>query len=520
MNKKYAKLTASLFCCFLAMTACNGDDDNMNLDEIPQPAIDSQSSTAINSFNIKPNSKVLAHLDSVFFTIDLINGRIFNADSLPYGTNVSKLVMNLGSETVSKITVKFTDLETSATKEVDYTTSSSDSVNFNAPVTITVLSANELYERVYDVSVNVHQVKADSLCWGSLEYAQLPAPAVATEQKTVSYDGKVYCLTSTPEGYYLAVSDNPAYVSSWNISPVSFVGFTPDVNSFSSTSQALYVLSAEGRLYTSVNGLDWESCGLDGWVSIIGGYGDMVVGVKCAGGVYSSATYPTNTAVESTSLPDGFPMTGHSPVVSYTSQWSAHPQMITVGGRCADGSLSSAAWGFDGTAWTKFGNLPKNMALEGVTLIPYTTFTTNTVNWTVKSYPSLYVMGGRNSDGETTRCLYYSRDWGLNWHTPDEYLSLPEDMPTFAYAQGVVVDFKYGDDVVSPSGWNAIGTPTPNPLWWSIDMPGCAASRAVSPITSWDCPYIYLFGGVGHNGQLNNTVWRGAINRLTFKPLQ
>lgn len=50
--------------------------------------------------------------------------------------------------------------------------------------------------------------------------------------------------------------------------------------------------------------------------------------------------------------------------------------------------------------------------------------------------------------------------------------------------------------------------------------PASPASRAVKPIESWDCPYIYLFGGTDLTGTLNDSVWRGVLNRLTFKPLQ
>ena len=45
-------------------------------------------------------------------------------------------------------------------------------------------------------------------------------------------------------------------------------------------------------------------------------------------------------------------------------------------------------------------------------------------------------------------------------------------------------------------------------------------SRASEAITSWECPYIYMFGGEFSNGLISNTVWRGVINRLSFKPLQ
>ena len=46
------------------------------------------------------------------------------------------------------------------------------------------------------------------------------------------------------------------------------------------------------------------------------------------------------------------------------------------------------------------------------------------------------------------------------------------------------------------------------------------ASRAVAPITSWDTPYVYMFGGYDASSRLYDQLWRGVINRMTFKPLQ
>ncbi len=54
------------------------------------------------------------------------------------------------------------------------------------------------------------------------------------------------------------------------------------------------------------------------------------------------------------------------------------------------------------------------------------------------------------------------------------------------------------------------------PHWLSYE----AGGRAVTPITEWDCPFIYLFGGYDEQGVLVGNIWRGAINRLIFKPLQ
>ncbi len=516
MNKNFVKLSVGLLGGMLMLQACNGDSNNITFDDLDLSTGDSYSSTAITSFNIKPNSKVLTHLDSVFFTIDLLEARIFNADSLPYGTDVSKLVMNLGSETVSKVTVKYTDAKTLEEKEITY--GSSDSINFNEPVTLTVLSANELYERTYDVKVNVHRMKPDSLCWGSLAYSALPATSAPLSQKTVKLGDKVYCLTQSASEYSVASTTAPADNSSWQISKLS-MPFVPVVESFNATDDALFILSDSGDLYTSADGKMWTSTGVSGWYSVIGGYGSKLLGVGVCDNDYKAAIYPADIQVEASPLPEGFPVSGHSQTIIYTTEWSAAPQAIFVGGRCADGSMSSATWGFDGTHWTRFSTLPEKIALEGVTLIPYTTFSVNTTNWTVSSYNTLIAFGGRAADGSVSHNLYISRDWGLNWHLGDDLMTLPDDMPAMSFAQGIIVDSVLGDDASAVSGWNNISTAAPNKLWWDItDM--STIGRASVPVSSWTCPYIYIFGGVAENGVLYDTVWRGVINRMTFKPLQ
>lgn len=60
-------------------------------------------STQVKGFNLKADAKVLSALDSVFFSIDLVNAQIFNADSLPYGTRVNKLVLQITTDACSKV---------------------------------------------------------------------------------------------------------------------------------------------------------------------------------------------------------------------------------------------------------------------------------------------------------------------------------------------------------------------------------------------------------------------------------
>ncbi|MDE5808247.1 MAG: hypothetical protein K2H76_09025, partial [Muribaculaceae bacterium] len=50
---------------------------------------------AVTSFKLKANKDVMPKLDSVFFSVDLDHGVIFNADSLPVGAKVNKLVPSI-----------------------------------------------------------------------------------------------------------------------------------------------------------------------------------------------------------------------------------------------------------------------------------------------------------------------------------------------------------------------------------------------------------------------------------------
>lgn len=110
-------------------------------------------------------------------------------------------------------------------------------------------------------------------------------------------------------------------------------------------------------------------------------------------------------------------------------------------------------------------------------------------------------------------CVYISTDNGITWDKANELLQLPEYIEDFTGAQAVVQTATLTEARSTSEGW--------------IEMPASklpasivgAQSRTIAPIESWECPYIYLFGGTNANGVLCNNIWRGVINRLSFKPL-
>ena len=91
---KFFKYFTYFFFTLCILTACKKDDEGKN------PVSDS---VRISTFALKADSTNIENLDKVFFTIDLENGLIYNADSLPKGTNVSELKFTLTTENAKEV---------------------------------------------------------------------------------------------------------------------------------------------------------------------------------------------------------------------------------------------------------------------------------------------------------------------------------------------------------------------------------------------------------------------------------
>ena len=505
------------------MTACNDDDDNsMSVDTGMTPET-LQSSTAIASFSLKDNSKILTNLSKVFFTIDLNNALVFNADSLPYGTDVRKLLVNLGTSGENKVEISYIQADSLKLTTIEYSTSSRDSINFTQPVTVKVTSVSQTYTREYNIKVNVHKIKSDSLSWGGMQYAALPGAPTSgnvSSSATVLKSGRLYCYTLTGSQYNradakadLGIDENRTWTT---VNSVNF-GFSPRLSTMNATDDSFYVLSEDGTLYSSADGLSWTSTGQK-WSHIYGQYDGYILGVKRESGKYVHSAYPEPQGFNATPIPDGCPVDGTSQVLSFMNEWSQSPMAIFAGGKDSEGRLSNGVWGYDGSSWALLGNLPGTTAYEGITLVPYFTIKTDTSTWTSIRQSTLLAICGRDSDGYLSRKIFISRDQGMNWHEADELMRLPSEMQPFADARGFVCTEYLGRGASNGGAW----TPVPVgelPAWWQI-ADDSAMSRAVRPIESWECPYIYIFGGEDAAGHARNQVWRGVINRLTFKPLE
>lgn len=480
-------------------TSCNSDD-SWGTD--PQDL----SGTAVTGFSLKADKSVLNNLDSVYFSIDLVGCRIFNANPLPYGTKINAIAVSISSDACSVAELHIEGNDEKGASVVDYLTSPDEKIDFsNGPVTLHIVSSDGQNARDYEISVNVASEVADSLYWDELQGGALKGVASMRRAKTVKSGDKALTLSVSSTGKAAISTFIPNAVTgggNWEPSLTeprfSKSGTTVDaasmlnIESFTATANGdLYVADENGDLYVSADGGANFSMADNGWKSITAPYVNAILGVKENAGALTLASYPSSAwAMSGQAVPSGFPVTGTSGAAEFSTKWAANPQIVVAGGKTAAGTLTGSAWAFDGKRWAQVGDrLP---AATGYSMAKYTVAETDTVSWRVKQREVLIAFGGLGAKPVSE--VWISRDMGVNWQKGSTLLQLPEYIPFTTGGSLLVFEKTLDADVITP--------------------------LAVKPITSWECPYLYLFGGYDANGAIRPTFWSGVVNHLKLKPLQ
>lgn len=492
----YLLLIPALLGC--AVTSCNSDD-TWGTD--PQE----YSGTAVTAFSLKSNKEVLNNLDSVYFSIDLMNATIFNAQPLPKGTDVSAIAVAISSDLCSVARLEFVN-DDNQQEAIDYLKDSDAKINFaHGPVTFHIESADGSAQRNYKIVINVATEKADSLYWDRMQSGQLKGVDRMMAAKTVKVDDKALMLSVDAMGNCAITTFLPAQKSGggeWESDVIipSFDGHgkieAAVAESFTASATGeLYLKAVDGTLYKSIDG-GITFAGVDqDWMSITAPYKDGVLGVKNQNGVLVYASYPSGIVLTPSAIPQDFPVSGISGAATISTIWAANPQVTVCGGTTTAGKATGATWAFDGNRWAKVSD--KLPARQGYSMARYTICETDTTTWKVVNREVLIAFGGISPDAEEVtvdKTVYISRDMGVNWQEGSELLQLPEYLPFTSGASLLVYDKELGSNAVRP--------------------------MAVTPITTWNCPYLYLFGGYTADGAVNNSYWSGVVNHLKVKPLQ
>jgi hypothetical protein len=440
-------------CIILLLTSCLGSDDNTSTTTLR----DAQIAT----FSLTNDS--VPGLNKVKFTIDQLNGLIFNMDSMPHGTEVGKVLCNI---TFASYAINAA-ITPEAQPDTTFSWVEKDSVNFSKPLKIVVTAVDGVTTKTYLARLNIHQVNPDSLLWE--RYADNPAPGTIREQKVITHaynEEEAYFMYVKTSGDYKLYYSPVADAKHWEELPLSGLsGNDILISQLTTFGSFAYIPSESGALYSSPDGVNWALAGNTPSVRyLLGALGEgqnqspALAAIVNDNGLLSFASMNENGEwTTGENVHNKFPLTNFA---SYSYINMYHAYVILVGGRGRDNQLLNATWGtMNGKDWALLTNEGTGYfeEREGLMLTKYD--------------EKFFLMGGINAAGKASKEIYTSIDNGVTWALQDSL-------------------------VVFPDAYNARGF----------------ASVQVDKDN-----YMLIFGGKTSNDtdQLNE-IWRGRINRLGF----
>ena len=439
----------------LLLTSCLGGDDaeydDWNI-----------ANAQISSFSLSNDS--LKGLSEVLFTIDQLNSKIFNKDSMPYGTILhEKVLVNVSTD--SKYDVSNILFVHSLTNDSVWGTG--DSIDFSAPVMITVYPHDGMSTKVYEAKVNIHQVNPDTMVWN--KYSNLISKKTFKDMKVIPYHDSYLMYVFENDAPKLYSTDMDDMIN-WNEIPLT--GFPVDaiLSQITKVEDDLYVISEQGTLYylspemNKDEGQEWSDLDNAPSIKALAGYlphnevtnrALILSAIVEEGDILRFATMNKNLEwTMGMETPETFPLSGFG-VINFVSMY--YPRLVIASGRDSKSNLSDKAWStMDGLSWTlitndKFVFSPR----EGAALTQYDN--------------CLFIIGGIDASGIALSDIYHSKDYGVSWS--DTLYVMPEEYTSRGYSS-IIIDKNY---------------------------------------------YMLLFGGkASKSSYVLNELWRGRINRLGF----
>jgi hypothetical protein len=181
------------------------------------------------------------------FTIDQVHNRIYNTDSLSYGSKIDSVTVSVSS--IGTVAYSYADNPDSAV-----IWESTDYIDFTRDLVFYVVSTDGTFLRAYDVDVNMHKVFPDSLIWSGPD--SLNFPALAGISSVVRSD-TVFCFGTDTTGVQ-AVSFRKIDEGGWN-GANAMTGLPAGWNSRVTLFSGKFYTVCDGTLYSSADGLGWSS---------------------------------------------------------------------------------------------------------------------------------------------------------------------------------------------------------------------------------------------------------------------
>ena len=243
-------LVVGVFATALFFSSCL----NTDVEEIVYPAESSITSFSIGTVNIERHAKDSLGKDTTYtdtiycghypFTIDQLKRTIENKDSLPMGSDVSRVLASIKADTRAIVYAKKN--EKGELKDTIW--NETDSIDFTHPVTFKVYALNGMEGLPYMVTVNVHKQNPDTLEWSHVAAPKF-ASGKLNRQKTMCINDALFTMGTKVDGTPVieTLAMNHAERNEWKL--VSTLPEHTNTYSFQAWNNRLYFV-ADGKLYT------------------------------------------------------------------------------------------------------------------------------------------------------------------------------------------------------------------------------------------------------------------------------
>lgn len=416
MISKYFLGTSVLILTLLVFSSClNSSDNNVEYPTDPQ----------IYAISLSSKADTTELLPVVAFTIDQVNGKIFNRESMPYGFHVDSVMLNLTGST----SFSFTRIEITLAPDSTYTWNMSDSIAIPRLRNIKTTAPDGVTTKSYDFQLNIYQEDPYILTWEKIGENYLTPPVES--QKTIVYQNRFYTYYRSGEeikAVSTAISETPQ----WGAVNLSGIPHTLRLSSLITSGDIIYALdAATGAVYRSTNGVDWSSVQTEYEVKALYGElpsttpGNILLAVNHDEKIkFARANNNLSDIVLMNDIPANIPVTDFSSIKVESSTSYASKFIFLSGGTTTGDASNNDIWLLQedgGVIKYITSKRPAEGVLKGSSLFFYDD----------KPY-LIATSAGKN-------LLMYSENYGVDWIIAGENQSLPADFAGRTYTS-VITD--------------------------------------------------------------------------------
>ena len=329
-------------------------------------------------------------------TIDQVNRRVYNVDSLPVGTDVSRIVFaTLNASSAVSIHSRVTGRDSLFNRK--------DSIDFRTPRIFTVHATDGVSSRAYSIDIRVHREWDDSVRWqqtatGVSQLSPLHgihALAVGRDLYTFGWDG------TTP----VVLTASTADTRQWTRHTITLA--TLDPHSVLRHNGRFFGL-ANHQLATSSDGITWSvvsTTGVSSFSHLVGAGSQHLFALSGTRFVSSSDggnTWITDVLETSTHLPTE-QVTG---IVVPSTTGASYERVVSFGLESGKPVLWQRSIDLSGTSTFPWVNYPLDASRKGYAPVLQ--------NYTLARYDGALLLTGEKSNGNFGG-LFLSRDDGYTW---------------------------------------------------------------------------------------------------------